>query len=213
VFSLGGIKSLGVLLGLVLLSGLWWHGYRQGVSRAHERCDTHIRQLREAFLTQEKQRAEQAAEALKALQQRFARQVEAAHQAEQDYLTHVERLNARTQQLTRQIDEVTHDVADEQGQTPTVCPCVLSHGFVQHYNAALGVPDATRSGAATPAGRADKTARAAAPTGEPRSDNAHGARGVSPRDILINITDNGQQCQRWRAQVNGLLDYIQGLTP
>ncbi|MGL9719898.1 hypothetical protein [Symbiopectobacterium sp.] len=207
MFSLGGINTLGVLLGGALLSLAWWHGYTQGIGRSTERCKATISQLRETFATQEKQRAEQAAQALNAQQQRFTHQVKVAHQAEQDYLTRIAQLRTQTQQLTRRIDDVTQRWLDEKGQ-PHAVSCLFTRGFVQHYNAALGVSDANDSGAAAAPGGAGNTSRATASAGEPLRPSP-----VTQRDILANITDNGQQCQVWRAQVNGLLDYIEGLIP
>ncbi|HGJ5882740.1 hypothetical protein [Arsenophonus sp.] len=204
MFNFGGINTFGVLLSGTLLSLAWWHGYTQGERRATQRGDAKISQLRETFVTQEKQRAEQAAQAL---QQRFARQVAVAHTSERNYLAHVARINAENRQLKRQIDDVSHDFFDKKGQ-PHAVSCVFTRGFVQHYNAALGVSDANDSGAAAAPGGAGNTPQPTASAGEQLR-----ASPVTQRDILANITDNGQQCQVWRAQVNGLLDYIEGLTP
>ncbi|MEN3257979.1 MULTISPECIES: hypothetical protein [Enterobacterales] len=207
MFSAVSLKSLRGLLVMALLSGIWWHGYTQGAGRSTERCSVKISQLHEAFAIQEKQRAEQAAQALNAQQQRFTHQVKVAHQAEQDYLTRIAQLRTQNQQLTRRIDDVTQRWQDEKGQLHAVS-CVFTRGFVQHYNAALGVSDANDSGAAAAPGGAGNTTRPTASAGEPLRPSP-----VTQRDILANITDNGQQCQVWRAQVNGLLDYIEGLTP
>ncbi|HGJ5864067.1 MAG TPA: hypothetical protein ACHBZ9_15715 [Arsenophonus nasoniae] len=207
MFSVVSLKSLGGLLVMALLSGIWWHGYTQGERRATERGDAKISQLREAFAIQEKQRAEQTAQTLQALQQRFERQVAVAHTSEWNYLARVARINAENRQLKRQINDVSHDFLDKKGQ-PHAVSCVFTRGFVQHYNAALGVSDANDSGATTAPGGAGNTPRLTAPAGEPLRPSP-----VTQRDILVNITDNGQQCQVWRAQVNGLLDYIEGLTP
>jgi exonuclease VII large subunit len=207
VFSAVSLKSLGGVLVMALLSGIWWHGYMQGVSRSTERCAATISQLREAFAIQEKQRAEQAAQTLQALQQRFTHQVKAAHQAEQHYLNRIAQLHTQTQQLTRRINDVTQHWQDEKGQAHTVA-CVFTRGFVQHYNAALGLSDVDDSVPAAAAGGTGNTTRSAETPGERHTPSA-----VTQRDILANITDNGQQCQVWRAQVNGLLDYIEGLTP
>ncbi len=207
MFSVVSLKSLGGLLVMALLSGIWWHGYTQGSNRATERGDATISQLRETFAMQEKQRAEQTAQALNAQQQRFTHQLRVAHQAEQDYLTRIAQLRTQTQQLTRRIDDVTQRWLDEKGE-PHAVSCVFTRGFVQHYNAALGVSDANDSGAAAAPGGAGNTSRATASAGEQLRPSP-----VTQRDILANITDNGQQCQVWRAQVNGLLDYIEGLTP
>ncbi|MGG2141981.1 hypothetical protein [Symbiopectobacterium sp. RP] len=207
MFSAVSLKSLGGVLVMALLSGIWWHGYTQGVARSTDRCAATISQLREAFAIQEKQRAEQAAQSLHALQQRFARQVAAAHTSERNYLAHVARINAENRQLKRQIDDVTQRWLDEKGQ-PHAVSCVFTRGFVQHYNAALGVPDANTSGATAAPGGAGNTTRPTASAGEPLRPSP-----VTQRDILANITANGQQCQVWRAQVNGLLDHIEGLQP
>ncbi|HGJ5883178.1 hypothetical protein [Arsenophonus sp.] len=207
MFSVVSLKSLGGLLVMALLSGIWWHGYTQGAGRSTGRCAATISQLRETFATQEKQRAEQAAQTLNALQQRFTHQVRVAHQAEQDYLTRIEQLRTQTQHLTRRIEDVTQRWLDEKGQ-PHAVACVFTRGFVQHYNAALGLSDVNGSGIATAAGGLGNAPRSAETTGE-----RHRPSPVTQRDILANITDNGQQCQVWRAQVNGLLDYIEGLIP
>jgi len=207
VFSVVSLKSLGGLLVMALLSGIWWHGYTQGERRATQRGDAKISQLRAAFAVQEKQRAEQTAQTLRVLQQRFERQVAVAHTSERNYLARVARINAKNRQLKRQIDDVTQRWQDEKGQ-PHAVSCVFTRGFVQHYNAALGVSDANDSGAAAAPSGAGNTTRDTASAGEPLRPSP-----VTQRDILANITDNGQQCQVWRAQVNGLLDYIEGLTP
>ncbi|BGI52602.1 MAG: lipoprotein [Candidatus Hamiltonella defensa (Ceratovacuna japonica)] len=207
MFSAVSIKSLGGVLVMALLSGIWWHGYTQGVGRATERCAATLSQLRETFAIQEKQRAEQAAQTLQALQQRFTHQVKVAHQAEQHYLNRIAQLRDKTQHLTRRIDDVTQHWQDEKGQAHTVA-CVFTRGFVQHYNAALGLSDVDGSVPAAAAGGTGNTTRSAETPGE-----RHPPSPVTQRDILANITDNGQQCQVWRAQVNGLLDYIEGLTP
>lgn len=207
MFSVVSIKSLGGVLVMALLSGIWWHGYTQGVNRATERGEATIHQLREAFAVQEKQRAEQAAQRLQALQQRFTHQVKVAHQAEQDYLNRIAQLRDKTQHLTRRIDDVTQHLRDEKGQ-PHAMSCVFTRGFVQHYNAALGQSDVDGSVPAAAAGGTGNAPRSAETTDERRRPSA-----VTQRDILANITDNGQQCQVWRAQVNGLLDYIEGSQP
>lgn len=207
MFSLSSIKALGVLLGMALLSLSWWHGYTQGERRATERGEAKISQLRTAFAVQEKQRAEQAAQTLQALQQRFARQVAVAHTSERNYLAQVARINAENRQLKRQIDDVTHGFLDEKGK-PHAVSCVFTRGFVQYYNAALGVPDTNEPGATAAPGGAGNTTRPTASAGEPLRPSP-----VTQRDILTNITDNARQCQVWRAQVNGLLDYIEGLQP
>ncbi|PAV01285.1 hypothetical protein CBG25_17545 [Arsenophonus sp. ENCA] len=207
MFSAVSLKSLGGVLVIALLSGIWWHGYTQGVGRSTDRCAATISQLREAFAIQEKQRAEQAAQTLQALQQRFTHQVKVAHQAEQHYLTRIAQLHTQTQQLTRRIEDVTQHWQDEKGQ-PHAVACVFTRGFVQHYNAALGLSDVDGSGTAAAAGGLGNPPRTTASAGEPLRPSP-----VTQRDILANITANGQQCQVWRAQVNGLLDYIEGLIP
>jgi hypothetical protein len=204
VFSAVSLKSLGGVLVMALLSGIWWHGYTQGVARPTERCAATISQLREAFAIQEKQRAEQAAQSLQALQQRFTHQVKLAHQAEQHYLNRIAQLRTQTQQLTRWIEDVTQHWQDEKGQ-PHAVACVFTRGFVQHYNAALGLSDVDGSVPAAFTGRTGNTPRSAETTDERQRPSS-----VTQRDILANITDNGQQCQVWRAQINGLLDYIEG---
>lgn len=207
MFSAVSIKSLGGVLVMALLSGIWWHGYTQGAGRSTERCAATLSQLRETFAIQEKQRTEQAAQALNALQQRFTHQVKTAHQAEQDYLNRIAQLRDKTRHLTRRIDDVTQHWQDEKGQAHTVA-CVFTRGFVQHYNAALGLSGVDGSVPAAAAGGTGNPTRSAETPSE-----RHTPSPVTQRDILANITDNGQQCQVWRAQVNGLLDYIEGLTP
>ncbi|PAV01363.1 hypothetical protein CBG25_17075 [Arsenophonus sp. ENCA] len=108
MFSTVSLKTLGGVLVMALLSGIWWHGYKQGAASSTERCAATIIQLREAFAQQEKQRAEQAAQSLQALQQRFTHQVKAANQAEQHYLNRIAQLRDKTQHLTRRIDDVPH---------------------------------------------------------------------------------------------------------
>ncbi|WP_339053665.1 hypothetical protein [Arsenophonus endosymbiont of Crataerina pallida] len=130
-----------------------------------------------------------------------------AHQAEQRYLNRIAQLRDKTQHLTRRIEDVTQHWRDEKGQAHTVA-CVFTRGFVQHYNAALGLSDVDVSVPTAAAGGTGNTTRSAETPGERQRPSP-----VTQLDMLANITDNGQQCQVWRAQVNGLLDYIEGLTP
>ncbi|WP_369436611.1 hypothetical protein [Serratia marcescens] len=199
------LGALAVLALLTLLSALWWHGHARGFSQAKQLGEQRVSQLQEGFSRLEKQRAERELKTLRELQQRFERQLAASLASERNYLARIERLDAENTQLKRQIDDVTRQWMDEKGRLHPVS-CVFTRGFVQHYNTALGVPDAEGAGAAATATGAGKT---------PESTGATDARlrrsDISQRDILANVTDNGRQCRIWREQVNGLLDYIEGL--
>lgn len=199
------LGALAVLALLTLLSALWWHGHARGFAQAKQLGEQRVSQLQEGFSRLEKQRAERELKTLRELQQRFERQLAASLASERNYLVRIERLDAENTQLKRQIDDVTRQWMDEKGRLHPVS-CVFTRGFVQHYNTALGVPDAEGAGAPATATGAGKT---------PRSTGATDARlrrsDISQRDILANVTDNGRQCRLWREQVNGLLDYIEGL--
>ncbi|MGL9772930.1 MAG: hypothetical protein ACR5LG_00605 [Sodalis sp. (in: enterobacteria)] len=124
MFSVSGIKTFNVLLVGALLSLSWWHGYTQGSTRATQRSEATLHQLRETFAAQEKQRAEQAAQSLHALQQRFERQVAVAYTSKWNYLARGARINAENRQLKRQIDDVTHGFLDEKVSL-MLCPACL----------------------------------------------------------------------------------------
>lgn len=199
------LGALAVLALVAVLSALWWHGHARGFAQAKLLGEQRVSQLQEGYSRLEKQRAERELQTLRELQQRFERQLAATLTSERNYLAHIERLDAENTRLKRQIDDVTRQWMDEKGRLHPVS-CVFTRGFVQHYNTALGVPDAEGAGAAATATGAGKT---------PGSTGAADARlrrsDISQHDILANVTDNGRQCRIWREQVNGLLDYIEGL--
>ncbi|QXF34759.1 hypothetical protein CE143_17500 [Photorhabdus luminescens] len=198
-------KPVVLILSLIGMFALaYWRGHTIGFQKATETGNTALAQQKTEFLQLEKQRTERELSALNALQQRYQMQVNSAHQAESNYLNDIEQLRTQNQQLKRKIGHVTQSWMDEKQQFHPV-NCVFTRGFMQQYNAALGLSsEQTRSASVTSG--ADETFR-----GNESSDAQLQPSGITQRDILANIIDNGEQCLALKAQVNGLLDYIEGL--
>ncbi|MCT8342384.1 MULTISPECIES: hypothetical protein [Photorhabdus] len=191
-----------VLIGMFALAH--WRGHATGFQKAMEIGNAALAQQKAAFLLLEKQRVERELAALNALQKRYQMQVNTAHQAEANYLNDIERLRTQNQQLKRKIDHVTQRWMDEKQQFHPV-NCVFTRGFMQQYNAAFGLSSEQTCSASVTSG-ADETS-----CGNESSDAQLRPSGITQRDILANIIDNGEQCLALKAQVNGLLDYIEGL--
>ncbi|EAU6991982.1 hypothetical protein EIN87_03550 [Salmonella enterica] len=198
-----------LLVVTVLLGWVWVKGYDSGHFDAQRDGDKALAQLQSQFDTYRRESAEQQNEALRAVVARYNAQVTAAHQADADFQAKKQQLERENADLKKQIADVTRRWVDESGKSHPV-KCVFTRGFVQQYNAALGVT-ATDS-----PGHPGTAAAAASGTGKtPRATDTALARlrdsGVSQADVLANLTDNARQCRVWREQVNSLLDYIKGL--
>lgn len=198
-----------LLVVTVLLGWVWVKGYDGGHLDAQRDGDKALAQLQSQFDTYRRESAEQQNEALRTVVARYNAQVAAAHKADTDFQAKKQQLERENADLKKQIADVTRRWVDESGKSHPV-KCVFTRGFVQQYNAALGV---TATGSP---GHPGTTAAAASGTGKtPRATDTALARlrdsGVSQADVLANLTDNARQCRVWREQVNSLLDYIKGL--
>ncbi|MFE8048764.1 hypothetical protein [Brenneria goodwinii] len=208
-----------LLWGAAILLALWLihqHGYRRGFSTAASDGNAVLEQqqaeskaalasLQADFARQLHRRSEQENAALLAWQQRYQQQVNAANQAEQRYLSQTASLRRQNENLKRRIDDVTQRWIDEQGKSHPV-QCVFTAGFVQQYNAAYGLSTDAETGSAAAVGGAGVTSAAAEAVNTRLRDS-----GVTQRDILAHSADAGERSQQLAAQVNGLLDYIEGL--
>ncbi|EAO1992703.1 hypothetical protein E0G79_23440 [Salmonella enterica] len=198
-----------LLVVTVLLGWVWVKGYDSGHLDAQRDGDKALAQLQSQFDTYRRESAEQQNEALRTVVARYNARVAAAHKADADFQAKKQQLERENADLKKQIADVTRRWVDESGKSHPV-KCVFTRGFVQQYNAALGVT-ATDS-----PGRPGTAAAAASGTGKtPRATDTALARlrdsGVSQADVLANVTDNARQCRVWREQVNSLLDHIKGL--
>ncbi|EAS0615023.1 hypothetical protein CDW99_004848 [Salmonella enterica subsp. enterica serovar Ealing] len=198
-----------LLVVTVLLGLVWVKGYDSGHLDAQRDGDKALAQLQSQFDTYRRESAEQQNEALQAVVARYNAQVAAAHKVDKDFQAKKQQLERENADLKKQIADVTRRWVDESGKTHPV-KCVFTRGFVQQYNAALGI---TATGSP---GHPGTAAAAASGTGKtPRATDTALARlrdsGVSQADVLANVTDNARQCRVWREQVNSLLDYTEGL--
>ncbi|ECE9609593.1 hypothetical protein FVI83_21445 [Salmonella enterica subsp. diarizonae] len=198
-----------LLVVTVLLGWVWVKGYDSGHLDAQRDGDKALAQLQSQFDTYRRESAEQQNEALRTVVARYNARVAAAHRADADFQAKKQQLERENADLKKQIADVTRRWVDESGKSHPV-KCVFTRGFVQQYNAALGVT-ATDS-----TGHPGTAAAAASGTGKtPRATDTALARlrdsGVSQADVLANVTDNARQCRVWREQVNSLLDHIKGL--
>ncbi|HCL5251793.1 TPA: hypothetical protein N2G30_001911 [Salmonella enterica] len=166
----------------------WLEGHKHGYEKAQGEC-----------LRLQKQQAGASQRALQDEMNRYQQQLIHIRQGEESYLKQTEALAARNAALQRRIDDVTQQYVDEKGKAHPVA-CVFTRGFVQQYNAAFGVSAPDAAAAARDAGT---TAAAVA-----SADARLRASGVTQRDILASVGDNGQRCQQLAAQVRGLQAYI-----
>lgn len=188
-FKRSGNAVILMLLALSVSGYFAWHeGYRCGYEKAQNE-GLHL----------QKRQAEASQRALQDEMNRSQRQLIRIREHEEGYLARQAELTARSTALQRRIDDVTQQYVDEKGKTHPVA-CLFTRGFVQQYNAAIGVftPDIT-----TATGDAGITSVTAA-----TSDARLRASAVSQRDILANLADNGQRCQQLSEQVRGLQAYI-----
>ncbi|MDX6914359.1 hypothetical protein R9X49_04500 [Pectobacterium carotovorum] len=203
--SLFSPRVVTVLIAVVLLLAVYLTGRNQGYQLAQALGDAALAKQQAAFNLLQQQQAETQNQLLRAAAEQYQQQVERGNQLEQRYLAARQKLAADNAVLQRKIDHVTQQYIDEKGKVQPV-QCVFTRGFVQHYNAAFGLSAdgatditaaARRTGAASGSGAA--------------ADAELQPSGVSQRDILANISDNGERYQALSAQVNALLDYIEAL--
>ncbi|ELH6538165.1 hypothetical protein QYK79_004550 [Salmonella enterica] len=201
-----------LLLAVAVLTGLvWMKGYNSGHLDAQRDGEQRLAQLQSRFDTYRRESAEQQNDALRTVVARYNAQVAAAHRADDDFQARRQQLERENADLKKQIAGVTRQWADEKGK-PHPVECVFTRGFVQQYNAALGVTGTHNAGhhnatAAASGSAGSKTG--ATDTADARLRDS----GVSQSDVLANVIDNARQCRVWREQVNSLLDYTEGLTP
>ncbi|EBT2123019.1 hypothetical protein CJH73_22000 [Salmonella enterica] len=201
-----------LLLAVAVLTGLvWMKGYNSGHLDAQRDGEQRLAQLQSRFDTYRRESAEQQNDALRTVVARYNAQVAAAHRADDDFQARRQQLERENADLKKQIAGVTRQWVDEKGK-PHPVECVFTRGFVQQYNAALGVTGTHNAGhhnatAAASGSAGSKTG--ATDTADARLRDS----GVSQSDVLANVIDNARQCRVWREQVNSLLDYTEGLTP
>ncbi|EBR3877697.1 hypothetical protein T062_18710 [Salmonella enterica subsp. arizonae] len=190
----------------VLLGWVWVKGYGSGHLDAQRDGDKALAQLQSQFDAYKLRSTEQQNETLMAIIGRYNDQVAAAHQADANFQVKKQQLERENADLKKQIADVTRHWVDEKGKHHPI-ECVFTRGFVQQYNAALGVSagDGGMS-AATDSASAGNTTGATGAALARLHDS-----GVTQADVLANVTDNARQCRVWREQVNGLLDYTEGL--
>lgn len=198
-----------LLVVTVLLGWVWVKGYGSGHLDAQRDGDKALAQLQSQFDAYKLRSTEQQNETLRTVVARYNAQVAAAHQADADFQAKKQQLERENADLKKQIADVTRQWVDEKGKRHPI-ECVFTRGFVQQYNAALGVTGTHN------AGHYESTAAASASAGKATgaTDTALARlrdSGVTQADVLANVTDNARQCRVWREQVNGLLDYTEGL--
>ncbi|ATO34599.1 Lipoprotein, phage-associated [Dickeya dianthicola RNS04.9] len=188
---------------LVALGFVHQRGYQHGFTQAETEGKAALATLQADYTRQAQQQAERDNAALVALQQSYQQRVQAANDAEREYLTTTDALRTQNENLKRKIDDVTQLWIDARGQAHPV-QCVFTAGFVQQYNAAFGI--AAGTGIAAPTGGSGDQTTTAGPVDRWLRDS-----GVTQRDILAHSIDTGERYQQLVAQINGLLDYIKAL--
>ncbi|MBS4430407.1 hypothetical protein E2566_08605 [Pectobacterium punjabense] len=194
-----------LLLVVMLLIAVYLTGRNQGYQLAQALGDTALAKQQAAFNLLQQQQAETQNQLLRAAAEQYQQQVERGNQLEQRYVAARQKLAADNAALQRRIDHVTQQYIDEKGKIHPV-QCVFTRGFVQHYNAAFGLPADGAKDITAAARRAGAASDLGATAGAELQPS-----GVSQRDILANISDNGERYQALSAQVNALLDYIEAL--
>ncbi|MDJ6852849.1 hypothetical protein LED50_26180 [Salmonella enterica] len=199
--------SLAVIAAVAaLLYWVWLLGYGKGMRDISRESDAAISRMQSRFDEFRREEAEKQNEALRTVVARYNAQVAAAHQADADFQAKKQQLERENADLKKQITDVTRHWVDEKGKHHPI-ECVFTRGFVRQYNAALGASDGGGGvSAATGSASAGNTTRATDTALARLRDS-----GVSQADVLANVTDNARQCRVWREQVNGLLDYTDGL--
>lgn len=203
-------STIGLVLAVIMVFAvIWLKGYITGRNEARRDGEQQLAQLQSQFDDYRLKETEQQNKALMTIIGLYNAQVAAAHKADADFQAKKQQLERENAALKKQITDVTRQWVDEKGKSHPI-ECVFTRGFVQQYNAALGVTGAHN------AGHHESTAAAAASAGTTtgRTDTAFTRlrdSGVSQADILANVTDNARQCRVWREQLNGVLDYTEGL--
>ncbi|EOX6774871.1 hypothetical protein ACPU7S_002146 [Salmonella enterica subsp. enterica serovar Manhattan] len=203
-------STIGLVLAVIMVFAvIWLKGYITGSNEARRDGEQQLAQLQSQFDDYRLKETEQQNKALMTIIGRYNAQVAAAHKADADFQAKKQQLERENAALKKQIADVTRQWVDEKGKSHPI-ECVFTRGFVQQYNAALGVTGAHN------AGHHESTATAAASTGATTgtTDTALARlrdSSVSQADILANVTDNARQCRVWREQLNGVLDYTEGL--
>ncbi|MBS1186713.1 MAG: lysis protein [Burkholderiaceae bacterium] len=184
--------AIAVMAAIIGGAGGAWLGYDYGHSKGKAEVETlktrHATALAQAHDTArreyqvETERGNKAERALVAAKQQFA---------------------AERKSLLRRINDVTTVYQPAPGAVPVALPrAVFTAGFVQFYNAAIGVPGNQTPAAAGGAGDTPATGATA--------DAGLLDSGISQADILAHVADYGERCQGLAAQVNGLLDLHEG---
>lgn len=202
----GIVLALAVIM---LFAGTWLKGYTAGRKEGWHDGERQVAQLQSQFDTYRREDAVKQTEALMDIVRRYNAQVAAAHKADEDFQAKKQQLERENAALKKQIADVTRQWVDEKGKHHPI-ECVFTRGFVQQYNAALGVTGPHN------AGHHESTAAASASAGTTTGTTDTAVTrlrdsGVSQADILANVTDNARQCRVWREQLNGVLDYTEGL--
>lgn len=195
-----------LLVVTVLLGWVWVKGYGSGHLDAQRDGDKALAKLQSQFDVYRRESAEQQNEALRTVVARYNAQVAAAHQADADFQAKKQQLERENADLKKQIADVTRHWVDEKGKHHPI-ECVFTRGFVQQYNAALGVYAGDGGVSAATGSASAGNTTGATDTALARLRDS----GVTQADVLANVTDNARQCRVWREQVNGLLDYTEGL--
>ncbi|EDN2204895.1 hypothetical protein GHX08_17350 [Salmonella enterica] len=198
-----------VLAVIVAFAASWLDGYGAGRTDGGRDGKQQLAQLQSQFDTYRREDAVKQTEALMDIVRRYNAQVAAAHKADEDFQAKKQQLERENAALKKQIADVTRQWVDEKGKSHPI-ECVFTRGFVQQYNAALGFTGAHN------AGHHESTAAASASAGTTTGATDTAVTrlrdsGVSQADILANVTDNARQCRVWREQLNGVLDYTEGL--
>nr|WP_269060002.1 hypothetical protein [Salmonella enterica] len=193
----------------MIFAATWLKGYTTGRKEGWRDGEQQVAQLQSQFDTYRREDAVKQTEALMEIVRRYNAQVAAAHKADEDFQAKKQQLERENAALKKQIADVTRQWVDEKGKSHPI-ECVFTRGFVQQYNAALGVTAPYSAGhheSATAASASAGTTTGTTDTAVTRLRDS----GVSQADILANVTDNARQCRVWREQLNGVLDYTEGL--
>ncbi|EJI5073128.1 hypothetical protein NE917_003064 [Salmonella enterica] len=195
-----------VLAVIVAFAAAWLDGYGAGRTDGRQYGRQQLAQLQSQFDTYKRESAEQQKEALMVIIGRYNDQIAAAHKADADFQAKKQQLERENADLKKQIADVTRQWVDEKDKHHPI-KCVFTRGFVQQYNAAIGAGDGDSGMSAATGSVSAGSTTGATDTALARLRDS----GVSQADVLANVTDNARQCRVWREQVNGLLDYTEGL--
>gem|GEM_PF-2548653 len=176
-------SSLAVLSAMALCG---WAGYDYGRSAGRVEVAQHL----------EKSAAAQAA-AYRQAMALYVAETARANRAEQSLLEASRRFAAEKNNLRRRVADVS-TVYSPDGTAVVALPrCVFTGGWVQLYNAAIGLPDLPAAAVASKSGSPAGTSQTA------------GARlrdsGVSQADVLAHMTDYGARCRAMEKQLTELI--------